>query len=135
LTSRLARTTSDAPLLIVATAPLDAEVAHGLRGAGAEVLELPAATGRPEVSTLLEEFGRRRMTNVLIEGGAEVLGSFLDAGELDEAHVYIAPILVGGPAKGPFGGRGIDLVAAAMQFEQWDVRRVEGDLYWHGRRD
>ena len=36
------------------------------------------------------------MTNVLVEGGGRMLGSFLDAGQVDEVDVFIAPILEGG---------------------------------------
>ncbi len=45
---------------------------------------------------LLEELGRRGMTNVLVEGGGQVLGSFLDEGQVDAVDVFIAPILEGG---------------------------------------
>ena len=40
---------------------------------------------RPSVSALLAELGKRRMTNLLVEGGAEILGSFRDARLIDMA--------------------------------------------------
>ena len=47
------------------------------------------------------------MTNVLIEGGGEVLGSLLDLDQIDEVHVFIAPKLFGGAAApGPLAGLG-----------------------------
>ena len=36
------------------------------------------------------------MTNVLVEGGGRVLGSFLDEGHVDAVEVFVAPILEGG---------------------------------------
>ena len=36
------------------------------------------------------------MTNVLVEGGGRVLGSFLDEGQVDAVDVFIAPIIEGG---------------------------------------
>jgi diaminohydroxyphosphoribosylaminopyrimidine deaminase/5-amino-6-(5-phosphoribosylamino)uracil reductase len=42
------------------------------------------------------------MTNVLVEGGGRVLGSFVDAGLADEAHIFVAAKLIGGEeAPGP----------------------------------
>jgi diaminohydroxyphosphoribosylaminopyrimidine deaminase/5-amino-6-(5-phosphoribosylamino)uracil reductase len=84
---------------------------------------------------LLDELGRRRMTNVLVEGGAEVLGSFLDAGELDDVHVYLAPKLVGGAAaRTAVAGKGVARVADALTLTNWQVESIDGDVLLHGWR-
>ena len=104
---QLLATAGTAPV-IVATLPGRGEDA---RRQGCEVLELPAQNGRPAVAELLRELGRRRMTNVLVEGGAAVLGSFHDAGLVDELHVFMAPKLIGGTAAlSPVGGLGLGFV-------------------------
>jgi diaminohydroxyphosphoribosylaminopyrimidine deaminase / 5-amino-6-(5-phosphoribosylamino)uracil reductase len=73
------------------------------------------------------------MTNVLVEGGSEVLGSFLDAGEIDEVHVFIAPRLAGGAAaRTPLGGRGVGHIAEALRLAEWRAAMVEEDVYIHG---
>jgi diaminohydroxyphosphoribosylaminopyrimidine deaminase/5-amino-6-(5-phosphoribosylamino)uracil reductase len=85
------------------------------------------------VGALLDEMGRRRMTNVLIEGGSGVFGSFLDIREIDEVHVFIAPRLVGGDdAKTPIGGNGVKKIADALALAEWQVEMIEGDVYLHG---
>lgn len=131
---RLARTIAEAPLLI-ATGPLAQSRKHELMGLGAEVLELPLKNGRPALAALLDELGRRRMTNVWIEGGAEVHGSFRDAKEMDETHVFIAPRLLGGAAaKGPVGGEGAAKIGEGLSFADWRMERLGEDVYWHGWR-
>jgi diaminohydroxyphosphoribosylaminopyrimidine deaminase / 5-amino-6-(5-phosphoribosylamino)uracil reductase len=131
LNSQLARTVSEAPLLVVAKPGH----AAALRALGAEVIEPPPETGRPGILPLLDELGRRRMTNVLVEGGSEVLGSFLDAGAIDEVHVFIAPRLAGGAqAKGPMGGHGVERIAEALTLTSWEIERIDTDLLWHGWR-
>lgn len=128
--SRLAQTARDVPV-IIATAGAPAEALAAL---GCEALPLPARDGRPSVTALLDELGRRRMTNVLVEGGAGVLGSFLDAGEADEAHVFVAPVLVGGEqARTPVGGHGVERLAEALRLVEWGTEALDGDLYLHGR--
>jgi diaminohydroxyphosphoribosylaminopyrimidine deaminase/5-amino-6-(5-phosphoribosylamino)uracil reductase len=75
------------------------------------------------------------MTNVLVEGGSEVLGSFLDAAEIDEAHVFVAPRLAGGAgAKTAIGGRGVESIAAALALSEWRAEMIEGDVYLRGWR-
>jgi diaminohydroxyphosphoribosylaminopyrimidine deaminase / 5-amino-6-(5-phosphoribosylamino)uracil reductase len=72
---------------------------------------------------------------VLVEGGAAALGAFLDAGAIDEVHVFIAPRLAGGAeARTPVGGVGVDKIAEALALTEMHVEVVEGDLLVHGRR-
>lgn len=129
---QLARTAHDAPLL-VATASASPEKMKELQGLGIEVLSVAGVCGRPAVPALLDELGRRRMTNLLVEGGSAVLGSFLDAGAIDEVHVFIAPRLIGGTeTRTPMGGRGVDRIAEALALADWQVEQVESDLLLHG---
>lgn len=46
-------------------------------------------------SAVLENLGQRQVTSLLIEGGAETLAAFFDAGLVDEIRFYLAPILTG----------------------------------------
>lgn len=130
--SRLAETARETPVLVVTAGLTPAEAE--LKNRGCEVLRLPGIEGWPSVPALLDELGRRRMTNLLVEGGSAVLGSFLDAKAIDEVHVFIAPRLVGGAeAKTAIGGRGVDKIAEALALVDCRVEQVEGDLYLRGR--
>ncbi len=129
--SELARTATFVPTVVATTRTdrLDALLAQGC-----EVLPLPAENGRPSLVALLDELGRRRMTNVLVEAGAGVLGGLLDARAVDEVHVYVAPLLVGGSeARSPIGGRGVERLAEALRVTDLEMERIEGDLLIHAR--
>jgi diaminohydroxyphosphoribosylaminopyrimidine deaminase/5-amino-6-(5-phosphoribosylamino)uracil reductase len=134
LHSQLVRTARDAPTLVATSAAAPAPALAALRDHGCEVLVVPTdASGRPAILPLLAEFGRRRWTNVLVEGGAAVLGSFADAKAIDEVHVFLAPTLIGGAnALTPVGGQGLAFVNEALRFHGAKVEHVEGDVYWHG---
>src|SRR5262249_13034443 len=115
LQSQLVRTARDVPTLVATTHRMPAEVSSRLEESGCEVLTLPEQDNRPAVGALLDELGRRRMTNVLVEGGGGVLGSFRDAGEIDEVYVFIAPKLAGGAAaRTPIAGLGSETIAGAL---------------------
>src|SRR5947209_6885745 len=118
----LARTARATPTVVAATPDLPATRKAGLEAQGCEVLCLPAHEGRTDVGALLDELGRRRFTNVLVEGGAAVLGSFLDAGAVHEVHAFIAPRLAGGAAAlTPVGGQGVARIAEALALAECRV--------------
>jgi diaminohydroxyphosphoribosylaminopyrimidine deaminase/5-amino-6-(5-phosphoribosylamino)uracil reductase len=131
---QLARTAREAPTLIITARETSEAKTESLRAFGCEVQPLPSARGRPELDALLDELGKRRMTNLLVEGGAEVLGAFLDARAIDEVHVYIAPLLAGGTqARTAIEGTGVERIADALRLTEWEVERIEGDLVVRGR--
>jgi diaminohydroxyphosphoribosylaminopyrimidine deaminase/5-amino-6-(5-phosphoribosylamino)uracil reductase len=133
-TSQLVRTARQQPTLIAASPSAAESDQRRLAEAGSEVLFLTAEQYPARICELLDELGRRRMTNILVEGGSELLGAFRDAGEIDEVHVFIAPKLFGGAqARSPIGGGGIQAVADAWSLRQLHVESLEGDLYLSGR--
>jgi diaminohydroxyphosphoribosylaminopyrimidine deaminase / 5-amino-6-(5-phosphoribosylamino)uracil reductase len=125
---RLLETIQAAPVLVV-TRESTVNQLSAWRDRGAEVVGL----GDVDVKSVLTELGRRGMTNVLVEGGAETLGRFRDAGELDEIHAFIAPKLFGGSrAPTPIGGLGVAQLNEALSLSDWDLERIGDDLLVHG---
>ena len=132
--SRLAQTARETPVL-VAAGPEAAEAdCRRLRECGCEMWIGEGPTPAARLEALMDELGRRRMTNVLVEGGSRLLGSLLDARLIDEVHVFLAPKLLGGAeAPGPVAGRGIDSISDALELGSTAVRQLGGDLYLCGR--
>ncbi len=78
----------------LARAPRSA--ADALQNAGADVI---VATGEHEparVRSALDQLGEAGIHAVLLEGGPHLAGAFLDAGEIDEVRLFLAPLLLGG---------------------------------------
>jgi diaminohydroxyphosphoribosylaminopyrimidine deaminase/5-amino-6-(5-phosphoribosylamino)uracil reductase len=97
LDSRLLATATQSPVLVV-TAP-DAELGRleALRARGAETIVAAGATSAERIAAALAELGRRGLTSLLLEGGATLAASFSAAAQIDEARVFVAPLLLGGP--------------------------------------
>jgi diaminohydroxyphosphoribosylaminopyrimidine deaminase/5-amino-6-(5-phosphoribosylamino)uracil reductase len=133
--SQLARTAREFPTLIVTGPDASPADINRLVQVGCEVLQLPHADKNERLLALLDELGRRRMTNILVEGGGELLGALFDARQIDEAHVFVAPKLIGGAdSTTPLAGSGMERIAAAASLENVQVRLMEGgDVYWTGR--
>jgi diaminohydroxyphosphoribosylaminopyrimidine deaminase/5-amino-6-(5-phosphoribosylamino)uracil reductase len=132
--SQLVQTARLVPVLIVTAVPPDSPQVKELRDRDCEVLCLSASDQDSRLISLLDELGRRRMTNILVEGGSKLFGSFRDVGALDEVHVFLAPRLAGGVAAlSPIGGRGLERIAEALPLAEWHLDQMGGDFLIHGR--
>ncbi len=107
---------------------------RALEAAGAEVLPLPRAGGGVDLAALAAELGRRGVTSLLLEGGAELAWGFLSRGLVDEVAYFFAPKLVGGgQAPGMIGGRGVARMDQAIALERPRLRRLGDDILLQAR--
>lgn len=135
LALKLVRTARQVPTLIAVGPEAPAERLVALRDQGCELLQLPGKTHSERLALLLGELGQRQLTNILLEGGAELLGTAFDARLVDELHAFIAPRIFGGQtAPSPIGGLGIDLLSEAQELRPLACRPLpSGDLYFAAR--
>jgi diaminohydroxyphosphoribosylaminopyrimidine deaminase/5-amino-6-(5-phosphoribosylamino)uracil reductase len=100
--SQLARTTSEAPLLVIDNADLRA---------------------------VLKELADRSLQSVLVEGGATVAGAFLDAGLVNKVTFFIAPKIIGGTAApNAIAGTGVEKMVDAIELERINVIQRGKDI-------
>jgi diaminohydroxyphosphoribosylaminopyrimidine deaminase/5-amino-6-(5-phosphoribosylamino)uracil reductase len=66
---------------------------------------------------------------VLLEGGPHLAGAFLDAGEIDEVRLFLAPLLLGGrTARDPLEGEGVERISEAVHALTLECERISEDL-------
>jgi len=105
---------------------------RALEAAGAQVLRCPGADGRVSPADLLAALAAREVRGVLVEGGAEVAASFLEAGLVDRVAMFLAPLLLGGAtAPTVVAGIGREL-KRGVALEGVDVRRIGDDVVVEG---
>jgi diaminohydroxyphosphoribosylaminopyrimidine deaminase/5-amino-6-(5-phosphoribosylamino)uracil reductase len=75
------------------------------------------------LTDVLKNLGEQGVTNVLIEGGGEMLGQALDMRIIDKVQLYLGPILTGGPVIA-FPGRGAETVAKALRLRRVSYRQI-----------
>jgi len=78
---------------------------------------------RKRLPVVLEDLGKKNVTSVLIEGGAEILSHALDDRLIDKIQLYLGPILTGG-AVIAFAGRGIGTTANAIGLDRVSYRGI-----------
>ncbi|MFY7953870.1 MAG: bifunctional diaminohydroxyphosphoribosylaminopyrimidine deaminase/5-amino-6-(5-phosphoribosylamino)uracil reductase RibD [Armatimonadaceae bacterium] len=130
---KLLDTIREAAVIVYTTAGNEGKL-RAWEQAGAEIVSVRRKTKASALS-VLEDLGRRRFTNVLVEGGAGVLGSFLDADAIDEVHAYVAPVLFGGDSGlSPVGGCGAEWVRDAKRFGDVTAEVLDGDVWVRAKR-
>jgi diaminohydroxyphosphoribosylaminopyrimidine deaminase / 5-amino-6-(5-phosphoribosylamino)uracil reductase len=127
--SQLVAAAAEIPLTVVASRAAARADTDALEAAGAQVL---VATGENEparVRSALEQLGTMGVASALLEGGPHLAGAFLDAGEIDEVRLFLAPLLLGGSsARDPLEGMGVERISEAMRALTCDCERIGDDL-------
>jgi diaminohydroxyphosphoribosylaminopyrimidine deaminase / 5-amino-6-(5-phosphoribosylamino)uracil reductase len=69
------------------------------------------------------------VSSILLEGGPRLAGAFMDAGEVDEVRLFLAPLVLGGrSARDPVGGEGVEAIADAVRALTLECDRIGEDL-------
>jgi diaminohydroxyphosphoribosylaminopyrimidine deaminase/5-amino-6-(5-phosphoribosylamino)uracil reductase len=87
---------------------------------------LPGKDGKVAIADVLAHLGARELQSLLVEGGAEVHGAFVEAGLVDRVALFLAPRLLGGGTP-IAAGRGRS-VADALTLGPPRIRRIGADL-------
>jgi diaminohydroxyphosphoribosylaminopyrimidine deaminase / 5-amino-6-(5-phosphoribosylamino)uracil reductase len=96
LTAKVLTNQAKAKTIIAATPSANKERLSALGKIGIEVLTVPAdAQGRVDLKKLLQALGARNITSLLVEGGGQVITSFLRLGLADKTVTIIAPKILG----------------------------------------
>ena len=129
LNSKLLDDANAAPLTVVVSRAAPRASTDALEARGVEVV---CATGENEparVRSALAQLGASGVTSVLLEGGPKLAGAFLDAGEIDEIRLFIAPLVLGGRgARDPLESEGFESVSDAVRALTFTHTSVGEDL-------
>jgi diaminohydroxyphosphoribosylaminopyrimidine deaminase / 5-amino-6-(5-phosphoribosylamino)uracil reductase len=110
--SQLVKTVGEAPLIVFTATDADGSKIKKLSDSGVEVVE----SGTRDLMSILKQLARRSIQSVLIEGGATLAGSFVDAGLINKATFFVSPMIIGGGgAPGAIAGAGVDVLSHALR--------------------
>lgn len=87
---------------LIASAIEDKAKIAALEQLGTQVVVLPNAQGKVDLSALLNALAQRGINEVTVEAGPKLNGSLLREGCIDELLIYQAPVLLGEAARGMF---------------------------------
>jgi diaminohydroxyphosphoribosylaminopyrimidine deaminase/5-amino-6-(5-phosphoribosylamino)uracil reductase len=122
----LVTTANDVPTLVF-TSNIDPVDTDPLTERGVDVI--PIEGGPRNLREVMDELYRREIQSVLVEGGTEVAGAFIDAKLVDKITFLIAPIIIGGHnAPAAIGGKGVESLCNGMRVSDITVERHDTDV-------
>jgi 2,5-diamino-6-(ribosylamino)-4(3H)-pyrimidinone 5'-phosphate reductase len=104
-----------------------------LTAAGAEVVavggggEAETAAGRVDLAAGFEELADRGVDRLMVEGGGEVIYSCFAAGLVDELHVYVGSMVIGG-RDAPTLADGEGFTEAFPRLDLVDAERLDDGI-------
>ncbi len=115
------------PTWIVTSNQADCSKQKLLSDKGIKIINMKSPT--IEIKELLSVIGENGITSVFVEGGSEVIASFIAAKKVNQLVTYIAPKLIGGK-KSPtvVGGVGFPTMEEVLQLEFVSVERIGADI-------
>jgi diaminohydroxyphosphoribosylaminopyrimidine deaminase / 5-amino-6-(5-phosphoribosylamino)uracil reductase len=129
LTSKLVRDARRIPLTVIVSRAAQRSATDALQTHGAEVIVAPGENEPARVRSALDQLGAAGIGSILLEGGPHLAGAFLDADEVDEIRLFLAPIVLGGrTARDPLEGEGVESIADAARGLTLECERVGEDL-------
>jgi diaminohydroxyphosphoribosylaminopyrimidine deaminase/5-amino-6-(5-phosphoribosylamino)uracil reductase len=132
LRSQLLATLAESRVIVVASPEAEPERIAELKGAGAEIVVAGGESRAERVRSALTDLGRRDLTSLLLEGGPTLAGAFVEAGEVDEVRVFVAPLLIGG-GRAAIEGTGAARVADATRALAAEAETVGEDVLIRAR--
>lgn len=96
-------------------------------GPGVEEILLPEGGGGIAPQAILAALVARGLTRILVEGGANTISRFIDAGCIDRLHVLVAPMIIGSGKTG-LDLAPIDALAGALRPKTTVTVLADGDV-------
>lgn len=143
--SQIVRTASELPLIVFASQsemidsmgfPISREWGATtearqkvLESCGVMVIRVGSDGGRLNLTEVLQHLGRLSYSSVLVEGGSDLAGSFIDGKLVDKVTFFIAPKIIGGREALPaIGGQGVEHLAQVQRLKNVSFNRHGDDI-------
>lgn len=114
---------------ILATACTDENRRKAYEEQGCRILPVRKKDAHLDIQDLMRKLGEQKVDSILLEGGASLNYSALQAGMVRKVQTYLAPKIFGGKeAKSPVGGQGVALPGQAFALGKRKISEIGEDL-------
>lgn len=115
----------DHQVIIATTNQANKKKQKQLQKMGIEVIVFANSIQIPKLLSILKE---KEIISIMVEGGGQVLGSFLDSKIVDKVYAFHAPILIGGKNAITITGSGVQTVSSALHLKNISYKKFADNL-------
>ncbi|WP_404828951.1 bifunctional diaminohydroxyphosphoribosylaminopyrimidine deaminase/5-amino-6-(5-phosphoribosylamino)uracil reductase RibD [Effusibacillus dendaii] len=118
----------EAPTIVVCGPEADPAKKERLHSKQIDIVQVDVQNGQLDLMQTLDALHKRQISLLLVEGGSQVHGSFLESRLFDKMTMFIAPKLIGGSGPSPVAGTGFSKMAEAVELNRIDIQMFGSDL-------
>jgi len=115
-------------LIVTATGDEGRAAALRARGIHVERVATESIKGKVDLGVMMQVLGKQGLNEVMVETGARLNGSLIQAGVVDEIVTYVAPSLLGDLSLGMFAFGELTELDQRIDLRFSDVRRIGPDI-------
>jgi len=127
---QLLATTNKNPVMILTSrqaVETNPQIVQAVRQKGAELLVFPDVPGQSNLTFLTDELSSRGITQLLVEGGPCVIGSFMEEHLADELCIYLSPKLLGASGTAEISAP-LAHLSEALEMEYTDIKCFDDNV-------
>lgn len=84
------------------------------------------------IKDVLKYLADQKVISILVEGGGETIGSFIDDKAINELYGFYAPLIVGGKQARSIAGGGFDNIQDAIKVKSPELKKFDDNFMIHG---
>jgi diaminohydroxyphosphoribosylaminopyrimidine deaminase/5-amino-6-(5-phosphoribosylamino)uracil reductase len=131
--ARIFKSDAGKPIIIATTPAADQKKIKSLEEQGARIIICGDEEDRVSLPCLTRQLGEMQITGMMVEGGGEVISSFVRENLVNKITFVYAPIIIGGRnAISVVGGKDIDFLNEAMHLRSIRSFRLGTDIAIEG---
>lgn len=116
----------DHNVIIATTTRAEKQKKKQLESSGFTVLSFESE--QIDIDKLLSALGEKETISILVEGGGETLGSFVDSKIIDKVYAFHAPLIIGGKQAIGIGGKGATAIQNALKLKNISYKKFDDNL-------
>ncbi len=113
--------------VVIFTAEVPQQRIDVITDLGAEVIPVPLGDNGLDLMAVMRQLAQREVNEVMLEAGATLSGTMLQAGLIDELVIYLAPHLMGDAARGLFHLPGLERMEQRIELDIQEICAVGKD--------